>query len=149
MAEVCAFCGTELKRFGKDYVVCAGVSQPVCKDCWTRYRDASQVKRCRDILKHSWAREPEQVRTFLAEREQEDAEERAKAEKLERLMSCCGQPMTSLGVSEFQLGRQGFFLGDLPNLLAGAMTLAVFRCECCGQIKFMDPKFIKRKLEEP
>ena len=149
MAEVCAFCGTELKRFGKDTLVCASITQTVCKDCWTRYRDATQIERCRDILKHSWAKEPEEIRTFLEEREQEKAREQAKAEKLGRLMKCCGQPMTPLGMSEFQLGRTSWIFGDWPNLLAGAMELALFRCECCGQIKFMDPKFMKRKLEEP
>ena len=149
MAEVCAFCGAELKRFGIDTLVCANVTQTVCKDCWTKYRDASQTERCRDILKHSWAKEPEQIHAFLEEQEREAAREQARAEKLNRLISCCGQPMTPLGVSKFQLGQTSWIFGDWPNLLAGAMELALFRCECCGQIKFMDPKFMKRKLEEP
>ena len=63
-------------------------------------------------------------------------------------MSCCGQPMTPLGVSEYQLGRTGWIMGDLPNLLAGSMELALFRCERCGQIKFMDPKIMKDRMKE-
>lgn len=81
----------------------------------------------------------------MAEQEREAEAQRTEAERLGKLMNCCGQPMTPLGVSEFQLGCQGWILGDLPNLLAGAMELAVFRCEHCGQIRFMDPEFIKTK----
>lgn len=143
MAEFCSFCGKELKLFGKDTLVCGGVTQPVCRDCGEKYLSVSQVERCRELLKNGRAAEPEKIRVFLEEKERELAERQARAERLGRIMSCCGQPMTSLGVSEFQLGRQGWLTGDLPNLLAGAMELGVFRCDQCGQIKFMDPKFMK------
>ena len=57
-------------------------------------------------------------------------------------MICCVQPMRPVSVSEFLLGRQCFFTGDWSNIIAGAMELAVFQCEQCGQGKFMNPKFI-------
>jgi hypothetical protein len=133
-----------LKRFEKVELACAGVAQLACKDCWNKYKDVPKIGQYRAMLSAGWAAEPEKLRAILAELEQEEVE----AEKLNKLMSCCGQPMTPLGVSEFQLGRTGWIMGDLPNLLAGAMELALFRCERCGQIKFMDPKIMKDRMKE-
>lgn len=143
MAGTCIFCGEELKIFGKNGLVCGGVTQPVCNTCWEKYGNASQIERCRAVLKTGRAVEPEKIRPFLAEIEREEAEKQTEAERMGKLMNCCGQPMTPLGVSEFQLGRESFLLGSWSNILSGAMELGVFRCECCGQIKFMDPKFMK------
>ena len=133
-----------MKRFEKVELACAGVAQLACKDCWNKYKDVPKIGQYRAMLSAGWAAEPEKLRAILAELEQEEVE----AEKLNKLMSCCGQPMTPLGVSEFQLGRTGWIMGDLPNLLAGAMELALFRCERCGQIKFMDPKIMKDRMKE-
>ena len=144
MADCCVFCGKELKRFEKVELACAGVAQLACKDCWNKYKDVSKIGQYRAMLSAGWAAEPEKLRAILAELEQEEVE----AEKLNKLMSCCGQPMTPLGVSEYQLGRTGWIMGDLPNLLAGSMELALFRCERCGQIKFMDPKIMKDRMKE-
>lgn len=142
MAESCAFCGKKLGLFHNDTLVCGNISQPVCQDCWKKYQDVPQVLRCRDLLEKGSPIEPELLRKFL-ERERKELDEiEAELERLGKLMRCCGQPMTPVGVSEFQLGRQGFFTGDLPNIIAGAMELAVFQCEQCGQVKFMNPKFI-------
>ena len=48
----------------------------------------------------------------------------------------CSETMQYVGTEDFQLGRTGFFLGDIPNLLAGAMTLSVYRCPSCGKVEF-------------
>ena len=144
MADCCVFCGKELKRFEKVELACAGVAQLACKDCWNKYKDVPKIGQSRAMLSAGWAAAPEKLRAILAELEQEEVE----AEKLNKLMSCCGQPMTPLGVSEYQLGRTGWIMGDLPNLLAGSMELALFRCERCGQIKFMDPKIMKDRMKE-
>jgi hypothetical protein len=144
VADCCVFCGKELKRFEKVELACAGVAQLACKDCWNKYKDVPKIGQYRAMLSAGWAAEPEKLRAILAELEQEEVE----AEKLNKLMSCCGQPMTPLGVSEYQLGRTGWIMGDLPNLLAGSMELALFRCERCGQIKFMDPKIMKDRMKE-
>ena len=141
MAGQCAFCGKKLGLFN-DSLVCGNISQPVCQDCRKKYQDAPQALRCRDLVEKGSPVEPELVRAFL-EREQKELDEiNAEQERLGKLMSCCGQPMTPVSVSEFQLGCQGFFTGDWPNIIAGAMELAVFQCERCGQVKFMNPKFI-------
>lgn len=34
-----------------------------------------------------------------------------------------------------QLGQTGWILGDLPNLLAGAMQVKIFVCDGCGKIE--------------
>ena len=145
MADCCVFCGKELKRFEKVELACAGVAQLACKDCWNKYKDVPKIGQYRAMLSAGWAAEPEKLRAILAELEQEEVE----AEKLNKLMSCCGQPMTPLGVSEYQLGRTGWIMGDLPNLLAGSMELALFRCERCGQIKYIEPKIMKDRMKEP
>lgn len=139
MAEVCVFCGVELTLLGKNVLECGGVTQPVCKACRKEYAAMSQIERCRELLRTGRAVEAEKVRAFFEEKERETAKQREKM----AAMQCCGQPMTYLGVSEFQLGCQGWFLGNLPNLVAGSMGLAVFQCERCGQVKFMNPKFLE------
>ena len=48
----------------------------------------------------------------------------------------CGNRMNYIGTEDFQLGKTGFFLGDLPNLFAGAMRLSVYRCPSCGKVEF-------------
>ena len=47
----------------------------------------------------------------------------------------CGTPMEYLGEEQLQLGKTGWLLGDLPNLLAGAMKVNFFRCSRCGKLE--------------
>ena len=60
----------------------------------------------------------------------------------------CGQNMKYIGTEEFQLGKTGFFLGDLPNLLAGAMTLSVYRCSSCGKVELFSFEPMESEEEE-
>lgn len=142
MAELCAFCGKELKLLGKNTLVCGDISQTVCKECWKKYWDAPQAVRCRDLLEKGRPAEPERIRAFLEHETQELDEYQSELDRLGKLMNCCGQPMTPMCVSEFQLGHQGWFGGNMAHIVAGTMELAVFQCEQCGQVKFMNPKFI-------
>ena len=48
----------------------------------------------------------------------------------------CGTPMRYLFREKLQLGQTGWILGDLPNLLAGAMETDVYCCPQCGKIEF-------------
>lgn len=54
------------------------------------------------------------------------------------LINClrCHVPMESLGGQKIQLGKTGWLLGDLPNLLAGAMDVDIFQCPRCGKLEF-------------
>ena len=60
----------------------------------------------------------------------------------------CGEAMQYLGTEDFQLGKTGFFLGDLPNLFAGAMRLSVYRCPACGKVEFFSFEPMESEEEE-
>ena len=47
--------------------------------------------------------------------------------------------MEFAGREQLQLGKTGWILGDLPNLLAGALDLEVYACPACGKIEFFIP----------
>ncbi|MBE6631568.1 MAG: hypothetical protein E7623_02580 [Ruminococcaceae bacterium] len=53
-------------------------------------------------------------------------------------MKCirCEKEMAFLGKETIQLGKTGWVLGDLPNLISGAMTVSIFRCPECGKLEF-------------
>ena len=44
------------------------------------------------------------------------------------------------GTDQIQLGRTGFFIGTLSNLLSGALDVAIFECPDCGKIEFYNPE---------
>lgn len=48
----------------------------------------------------------------------------------------CNKEMYHAGSEKLQLGEAGWILGDLPNLLAGAMEVDVYTCPQCGKIEF-------------
>ena len=60
----------------------------------------------------------------------------------------CGTNMKYIGTEKFQLGKTGFFLGDLPNLLAGAMKLSVYHCPSCGKVEFFSFEPMESEEEE-
>ena len=51
----------------------------------------------------------------------------------------CKHKMEHVKREKLQLGRQGWILGDLPNLIAGAMEVDIFACPDCGKIEFFLP----------
>ena len=57
-------------------------------------------------------------------------------------MKClrCGSQMQYKGTDQIQLGRTGFFIGTLSNLLSGALDVAIFECPDCGKIEFFNPE---------
>ena len=48
----------------------------------------------------------------------------------------CGQKMNYIKKEKLQLGQTGWLLGDLPNLVAGAMEVDIYTCPQCGKIEF-------------
>ena len=56
----------------------------------------------------------------------------------DKMLSClrCGRDMTFFGREKIQLGQTGWFFGDLPNLLAGALEVDLYRCDGCGKLEF-------------
>jgi len=55
-----------------------------------------------------------------------------------RKLSClrCQTEMHFAGEQKLQLGKTGWILGDLPNLLAGALEVELYVCPKCGKLEF-------------
>ena len=53
-------------------------------------------------------------------------------------MKClrCNEPMIFYRQERLQLGKTGWVLGDLPNLLAGALDVTVYVCPACHKLEF-------------
>ncbi len=53
-------------------------------------------------------------------------------------LSClrCGAEMNFVGTEKIQLGQTGWILGDLPNLIAGALEIDIYACPACGKLEF-------------
>lgn len=48
----------------------------------------------------------------------------------------CHSEMKYGGTRKLQLGETGWVLGDLPNLLAGALEVDIYSCPNCGKLEF-------------
>ena len=48
----------------------------------------------------------------------------------------CGHEMNHIKTEKLQFGQTGWILGDLPNLLAGAMEVDIYTCPNCGKLEF-------------
>ena len=48
----------------------------------------------------------------------------------------CNNEMKFSGTRKIQLGETGWVLGDIPNLIAGAMEVNIYSCPDCGKIEF-------------
>ena len=53
-------------------------------------------------------------------------------------MKClrCGEDMQYLSREKLQLGKTGWVLGDLPNLLSGALEVKILVCPKCRKLEF-------------
>ena len=153
---ICVLCGKECGFFERSYIAFYGTEQTACSTCEQIYRKASTEQR-QALQKQIFSSPHLKKRELTLERfEQKQQEQQALQEKqrkqeqllLERptrqkeALRCCDREMVSEGVSQFQLGEHTFFGGDFSHLMAGSMSLAVYRCECCGQIKFFDPSYL-------
>ena len=48
----------------------------------------------------------------------------------------CDRKMNLIRTEKLQLGQTGWILGDLPNLLAGAMDVDIYSCPSCRKLEF-------------
>lgn len=48
----------------------------------------------------------------------------------------CDREMRHIKTEKLQLGQTGWILGDLPNLLAGAMEVDIYSCPDCKKLEF-------------
>jgi DNA-directed RNA polymerase subunit RPC12/RpoP len=44
--------------------------------------------------------------------------------------------MSVMGTEKIQLGQTGWLLGDLSNLISGALEVEIYVCKKCGKIEF-------------
>ena len=61
----------------------------------------------------------------------------------------CNSEMNFLKCEKLQLGQTGFFFGDWPNLLAGALEVEIYCCPHCGKVEFFTPGLPEPVHEEP
>ena len=47
----------------------------------------------------------------------------------------CGEQMQFLTRERIQLGKTGWILGDLPNLIAGALETDIYICPKCNKLE--------------
>lgn len=137
MAECCAFCGKELKLFGKESLMCGGVTQSVCRDCAGKYTWAGQIERCRDLLKAGRAKEPERVKAFL---EREEKRQRERAQNQEKASRCpvCGSKM-ELKFENFRIGPDG--VNAMDALLRTQYNVDLYACPNCGKVELYTAGF--------
>lgn len=57
---------------------------------------------------------------------------------MEKSIVClrCGQEMNHIRTEKIQFGQTGWIMGDIPNLLAGAMEVDIYSCPKCKKIEF-------------
>ena len=48
----------------------------------------------------------------------------------------CGEPLQYMSKEHLQLGKTGWILGDLPNLVAGALPVDIYVCPNCRKLEF-------------
>ncbi len=48
----------------------------------------------------------------------------------------CRIPLQFIKSEKLQLGQTGWILGDLPNLISGALEVDIFACPECGKLEF-------------
>ena len=51
----------------------------------------------------------------------------------------CGAKIEHLMQEKIQLGQTGLFLGDWPNIIAGALEVDIYGCRKCGKMEFHMP----------
>lgn len=133
MADICIFCGKEMRLWQSDVLTCGGVQQPVCRTCSDQYAGLSQRQRGHLALKTGRAQEPERIQAFLDQADAELARDRQRWERQQETLLCCGQRMAEVDKVSF-LSQIGFI-----QTHTGPMLL--FRCDRCGQMKLFDASF--------
>ena len=59
----------------------------------------------------------------------------------------CQREMSFIKQEKLQLGQTGMFLGDWPNIWAGALEVEIYGCPNCGKLEFFMPGVEEREPE--
>ncbi len=157
--ERCVLCGKETNLLTRRVIPLLGAGRVFCSACEKEFDRADEAQMDnikRRVLACLEVEDRESAQRYYDKetaRRQEEADKRQREELLAKWrrehpreeLRCCDMPMTLLGERQFQLGEHTFFLGDLSHLAAGSMTMAIYRCDCCGQLKFFDPEVLTSK----
>ena len=146
MAQKCVFCGREIGLFSRENIVCGGVEQTSCSECYQLLRNLSQKERAERALATGRAVDPERIMANLERAEQREKEERERQERAhqairtDKICLRCGGPMERYGHKLFHLGEEGLF-GPVARdgLLASWLEADVLRCAQCGWAEFYLP----------
>lgn len=134
MADTCIFCGKEIGFWQADQLTCGGVSQPVCGKCADKYADLPQHQRARLALETGRARDSEGLQSYLDRRAEKLEREARRRDFQEKTLVCCGQRMVQV--------EEVSFLSRVSLFQTYTDTMVMFRCDCCGQVKFFDASFL-------
>lgn len=65
-------------------------------------------------------------------------------------ISClrCNEEMRYIGREKLQLGQTGWILGDLSNLISGAMEVDIYACKTCGKLEFFMADTLEDELPQ-
>lgn len=160
--RTCILCDRELLPLGKYVIDLHGTKQSLCGECKRVYEKCDLEEKFvlwEKMLRSSALEDYETVRAGVAAarenwektqvKKRDEQEMIAKRRALlESNACCCDMPMTLLGERQFQLGEHTLFGGDWSHLAAGSLTMVIYRCDCCGQLKFFDPEFLIKKPQE-
>lgn len=61
----------------------------------------------------------------------------------------CAEQLHFLSHERLQLGKTGWVLGDLPNLLAGALEVDIYVCPNCRKLEFYAAEDDKQEDASP
>jgi len=156
--RTCILCERDLFLLGKCVIDLHGTKQSLCGECKRVYEKCNLEEKFvlwEKMLRSSSLEDYETVRAGVAAARGKWEESQVKRQNEQELIAkkramlesnacCCDMPMTLLGERQFQLGEYTLFGGDLNHLEAGSLTMAIYRCECCGQLKFFDPEILSK-----
>ena len=152
--RTCILCERELLPFGKCTIDLHGTRQSLCSGCKRTYEKSALEEKFvlwDKMLRSSALEDYETVRAGVArarenwenkqnkERGEQELTQRRR-EYMERAACCCDKPMTYLGARYFSPG-------GWDGLLQWDQSVDMFRCECCGQIKFFQLPNLQAKDE--
>lgn len=160
--KTCILCERELLPFGKCVIDLHGTKQTLCGECKRAYEKSALEEKFvlwEKMLRSSALEDYETVRAGIARArenwEKKQGKERSEQELVEKkraymesMACCCDTTMTYLGSRLLLLGRNTLLTGGLDALTQGIMSVDVFRCERCGQLKFFQmPDFLPQEEE--
>lgn len=140
MAEICVFCGKELRAFSKDSLTFDTARQPVCGACRARLEDKSMLDCACLALDSGRAAEPDVIRAYIHREEEKLQARREEDPFLVRTCSGCGAEVRR---TEKDLALLA------PNAVLTQWNsyhfVDMYACPKCGKVDFYASRFRKER----